>query len=59
MLQLSGLLVGEVKESRNEIHPAGDRPEREEVEVMIDFIQRICLPWEAPSVPGRTRHSKA
>ena len=28
------------------IHPAGTRPQREEVEVMIDFIQRICLPWE-------------
>jgi hypothetical protein len=28
------------------IHPSGERPQREEVEVMIDFIQRICLPWE-------------
>jgi hypothetical protein len=28
------------------IHPSGKRAEREEVEVMIDFIQRICIPWE-------------
>jgi hypothetical protein len=33
--------------TRNKVvHPSGKRPEREEVEVMIDFIQRICIPWE-------------
>jgi hypothetical protein len=45
--------------TRNKVvHPSGKRPEREEVEVMIDFIERICLPWEkhrvraaAPSGP--------
>ena len=33
--------------TRNKVvHPSGKRPERAEVEVMIDFIQGICLPWE-------------
>ena len=40
--------------TRNKVvHPSGNRPEREEVEVMIDFIQRICLPWEKHRVRGR------
>jgi len=31
--------------TRNKVvHPSGKRPEREEVAVMIEFIQRICLP---------------
>lgn len=36
-----------VWQTRNKVvHPSGKRPERAEVEVMIDFIQRICVPWE-------------
>ena len=36
-----------VWDTRNKVvHPAGERPEREEVEVMIEFIERICVPWE-------------
>lgn len=34
-------------ETRNEVvHPLGKRPEREEVDVMIDYIERIAVPWE-------------
>jgi hypothetical protein len=37
-----------VWETRNKVvHPTGERPERVEVEVMIDLIQRICVPWES------------
>ena len=36
-----------VWDTRNKVvHPSGERPERVEVEVMIDLIQRICVPWE-------------
>ena len=35
-----------VWEIRNKVvHPMGKRAEREEVEVMIDIIERICVPW--------------
>ena len=30
----------------NAVHPRKERPEREEVEVMIENIQSICQPWE-------------
>ena len=37
-----------VWEIRNKVvHPMGKRPEREEVEVMIDYIERIAAPWES------------
>lgn len=36
-----------VWKTRNKVvHPLGSRPEREEVEVMIDYIERIASPWE-------------
>ena len=36
-----------VWEIRNKVvHPSGKRAEREEVDVMIDIIQRICVPRE-------------
>jgi hypothetical protein len=36
-----------VWEIRNKVvHPLGRRPEREEVEIMIDYIERIAAPWE-------------
>lgn len=36
-----------VWQTRNKVvHPSGKRPDRAEVEVMIDIIQRICVPWE-------------
>jgi hypothetical protein len=36
-----------VWEIRNKVvHPLGKRPEREEVEIMIDYIERIAAPWE-------------
>ena len=39
-----------VWEIRNKvIPPLGKRPEREEVEVMIDYIERIAAPWESSS----------
>ena len=45
-----------VWDTRNKVvHPTGERAEREEVEVMIDFIQRICVPWEKNP---RARQSK-
>jgi hypothetical protein len=34
-------------ETRNRaVHPRRKRPEREEVDVMIDCIERVCQPWE-------------
>jgi hypothetical protein len=40
-----------VWQTRNKVvHPSGKRPERAEVEVMIDFIQRICVPWEKSGI---------
>ncbi|WP_348263256.1 hypothetical protein P8935_01560 [Telmatobacter sp. DSM 110680] len=40
-----------VWETRNKvIHPLGKRAEREEVEVMIDYIERIALPWDGSSL---------
>ena len=45
-----------VWDTRNKVvHPAGERAEREEVEVMIDFIQRICVPWEKTLVRAKIR----
>jgi hypothetical protein len=36
-----------VWQTRNRVvHPSTKRPEREEVEVMIDCIQRICASWD-------------
>lgn len=36
-----------VWKTRNKVvHPLGSRPERAEVEVMIDCIERIAVPWE-------------
>lgn len=48
-----------VWEIRNKaVHPAsGDRPTREEVEVMIDVIQRICVPWEKHGLRATAAHS--
>jgi hypothetical protein len=46
--------------TRNKVvHPAGKRAEREEVEVMIDFIQRICVPWEKNLVRTKAKTTKS
>lgn len=43
-----------VWDTRNKVvHPAGERAQREEVEVMIDLIQRICVPWEKNQVRAK------
>lgn len=34
------------------VHPE-DAPSPEEVEIMIDTIERLCQPWEAPGRPAR------
>lgn len=48
-----------VWDTRNKaVHPSGKRAEREEVEVMIDLIQRICVPWEKKPVRTKTKAAK-
>ena len=47
LMRLQTTSARRVWEIRNKVvHPAGKRAEREEVEVMIDRITGICLPWE-------------
>lgn len=47
-------------QTRNRVvHPSGKRPERAEVEVMIDFIERICVPWEKHGLRATATHSTA
>lgn len=43
--------------TRNKVvHPEGARAERAEVEVMIDFVERICVPWEKHGLPVAAVH---
>jgi hypothetical protein len=46
-------------ETRNKVvHPSGRRAEREEVDIMIDYIERIAVPWGKFGLKGDAVRSR-